>query len=68
MKTALIQCVEILRTLYRFGNESGDGIINFNGHWKNKALELIQMCKGRLDREDPLRRRVDVALEQMNLL
>lgn len=68
VKTALIQCVEILRTLYHFGNESGDGIINFNGHWKNKALELIQTCKGRLGREDPLRRRVDVALEQMNLL
>lgn len=68
VKTALIQCVEILRTPYHFGNESGDGIINFNGHWKNKALELIQTCKGRLDREDPLRRRVDVALEQMNLL
>ena len=68
VKTALIQSVEILRTLYRFGNESGDGIINFKGHWKNKVLELIQTCKGRLEREDPLRGRVDIALEQMNLL
>lgn len=68
VKTALIQCVEILRTLYRLGNKSGDGIIIFNGHWKNKALELIQTCKGHLDCEHPLRRSVDLAVEQMNLL
>lgn len=68
VKTALIQCLEILRTLHRFGYESGDGIINFEGRWKKKPLELIQTCKGQLEREDPLRRRVEDALEQMNLL
>lgn len=68
VKTALIQCLEILRTLYRFGNGNGDGIINFKGHWKEKPLELIQTCKRQLERGDPLRRRVDDTLEQMNLL
>lgn len=68
VKTALIQCLEIVRTLYRFRNESGDGIINFEGCWKKKPLDLIQTCKGQLEREDPLRRRVEDALQQMNLL
>lgn len=68
VKTALIQCLEILRTLYRFGNGNGDGIINFKSHWKKKPLELIQTGKGQLEREDPFRRRVEDALEQMNLL
>lgn len=67
VKTALIQCLEIVRTLYRFRNESGDGIINFEGCWKKKPLDLIQTCKGQLEREDPLRRRVEDALQQMNL-
>lgn len=71
VKTALIQCLEILRTLYRFGNGNGnpgDGIVSFKGHWKKKPLELIQTCNRQLEPEDSLRRRVDDALGQMNLL
>lgn len=70
VKTALIQCLEILRTLYRFGNgnNNGDGIVHFKGQWKKKPLELIQTCKMQLEHENSLRRRVDDALEQMNLL
>lgn len=70
VKTALIQCLEILRTLYRFGNGNGngDGIVHFKGQWKKKPLELVQTCKMQLEHEDSLRRRVDDALEQMNLL
>lgn len=68
VNTASIQCLDILRTLYRCGTGNGDGIVNFKGHWKKKPLELIQTCKRQLESEDPLRRRVDDALEQMNLL
>lgn len=68
VKTSLIQLVEILCTLYRLENDNGDGIVNFKDHWKNKVLELIQTCRNHLDHEDLLRRKVDVALKQMNLL
>ena len=68
VKTSLIQCVEILCTLYRFGNDNREGIVHFKDHWKNKVLELIQSCKEYLDKDDLLWRKVDVALKQMNLL
>ena len=68
VKTSLIQCMEILSTLYQSGNDSGDGIVNFQDSWKNKVLELIQACREHLDHEDLLRKKIDDVLTQMNLL
>lgn len=67
IKTALTQSMKILSTLYQSGDDSGDGIVNFQDSWKNKVLELIQACMEHLDYEDLLRRKVDDVLRQMGL-
>lgn len=54
--------MEILSTLYQSGNDSGDGIVNFQNSWKNKVLRLIQACREYLDYEDLLRKKVDNVL------